>query len=191
MYYAEMSYMAEVGTEKPVKIYPLKDSKGNTLSQIVDFGNGYCQVYCEDQCSFTIHHAEVPMHQPYGDMDGSLYYGNLRGAEATDSYSGDANTTYKPSFTYHGFRCAEVKGFSNTILTEKNIQKIVVHSNINRTSKFTSSIPPLNNIQENCVRGQLSNIMSLVTDCDQRDERLGWMGLNCITMATSIRYLFF
>ena len=187
IYFAEMPYMAEVGIEKPVKIYPLKDSKGNVMSQIVDFGNnsaGYCQVYCDEECSYTIHHAEVPMHKPYGDMDGSLYYGNLRGAKATDSYSGGSNTTYKPSFTYHGFRYAEVQGFNMT-LTEKNIQKIVVHSNVNRNSKFTSSIPLLNNIQENCVRGQLSNIMSLVTDCDQRDERLGWMGdasLSALTM---------
>ena len=26
------------------------------------------------------------------------------------------------------------------------------------------------------VRGQLSNLMSVPTDCDQRDKRLGWLG---------------
>ena len=182
LYYPEMPYMAEVGIEKPIKIYSMNDY------QVVDFGNnsaGYCQVYCEDESSYTIHHAEVPMHQPYGDMDGSLYYGNLRAAKAIDTYSGDSKTTHKPSFTYHGFRYAEIKGFGNTTLTDKNIQKIVVHSNVERNSKFTTSIQLLNNIQENCIRGQLSNLMSLVTDCDQRDERLGWMGdasLSALTM---------
>lgn len=60
-------------------------------------------------------------------------------------------------------------------LIENNIQKIVVHANVERNSKFTSSIPLQNKLQENCIRGQLSNLMSVVTDCDQRDERLGWM----------------
>ena len=163
-------YIAEVGIEKPVNIYSLKDSKGNVMSQIVDFGNnsaGYCQVYCDKEASFSIHHAEVPMHKPYGDMDGSLYYGNLRGAKATDTYSGQANTTHKPTFTYHGFRYAEVKGIA---VTDSTIQKIVIHSNLARNSKFKSPTTLLNNIQENCVRGQLSNLMSVVTDCSQRDE---------------------
>ena len=170
LYYPEMPYMAEVGIEKPVKIYSMNDY------QVVDFGNnsaGYCQVYCDKESSFSIHHAEVPMHKPYGDMDGSLYYGNLRGAKATDTYSGEAKTTFKPLFTYHGFRYAEVKGIT---VTDSNIQKIVVHSNLKANSKFESSISLLNNIQENCVRGQLSNLMSVITDCNQRDERLGWMG---------------
>ena len=197
IYYPMMPYMAEVGIEKPVKISDRLDSQGNKISQIVDFGNnsaGYCQVTCDQECSFTLHHAEVPMHEPYGAMDGSLYYGNLRGAQATDSYTGGANTTYKPSFTYHGFRYVEVKGLDKTTLTGENIKKIVVHSNVQRNSKFSCSIPLLNNIQENCVRGQLSNLMSVITDCNQRDERLGWMGdanLSAETMALNFDMLAF
>ena len=195
MYTPMMPDMAEVGIEKPVKIYARTDSHGNQISQIVDFGNnsaGYCQVYSDDVSSYTIHYAEVPMHEPYGDMDGSLYYGNLRGAKATDTYNGVAKSTYKPSFTYHGFRYAEVTGFK--MLTDKNIQKIVVHSNLARNSKFESSIPLLNTLQENCIRGQLSNLMSVVTDCNQRDERLGWMGdasLSAETMALNFDMLAF
>ena len=182
MYLAEMPYMAELGIEKPVKIYSV-----NSDYQVVDFGNnsaGYCQVYCENEAkSVTIRHAEVPLHEPYGDSNGSLYYGNLGTAKATDTYSGNAKSTFKPLFTYHGFRYAEVSGMT---VTDSSIQKIVVHSNLKTNGKFESSIPLLNNIQENCIRGQLSNLMSIVTDCDQRDERLGWMGdasLSAQTMA--------
>ena len=188
MYMPTLPYIAEMGIEKPVKIYSHTDGQGS-VSQIVDFGHnsaGYCQVYSGEESSYSIHHAEVPMHAPYGDQDGSLYYGNLRGAKATDTYNGDVKSTYKPSFTYHGFRYAEVKGFDHTTLTAENIQKIVVYSNLQKTSKFESSIPLLNDIQDNCVRGQLSNLMSIVTDCNQRDERLGWMGdasLSAETMA--------
>ena len=181
MHLSEMPYIAEVGIEKPVKLYPLRDMNGNVLSQVADFGNnsaGYCRVYCDDDssCNFTVRHAEVPLHPPYGKMDGSLYYGNLRGAKATDIYYGEAKTAYKPSFTYHGFRYAEVKGLMQTTLSNENIQKILVHANVQRNSKFYSSIPLLNNIQENCVRAQLSNLFSIVTGCTQRDERCGWMG---------------
>ena len=171
MYLSEMPYMAEVGIENPVNIHAMSDY------QVVDFGMnsaGYCQVHSEKEVNgVTIHHAEVPMHKPYGDMDGSLYYGNLRGAKAMDTFSIEANSTFKPSFTYHGFRYAEVRGMT---VTTTDIQKIVVHSNLTMNSNFKSSIPLLNSIQENCVRGQLSNLMSVVTDCNQRDERLGWMG---------------
>ena len=187
MYLPTMPYIAETGVEIPVKIY----SHGQ--SQIVDFGHnsaGYCQLYSSGGTSFTIQHAEVPMHPPYGDQDGSLYYGNLRGAKATDTYikNGVVKSTmsYKPSFTYHGFRFAEVKGLDNTLLTNIQIQKIKVHSNLQNTSKFKSSIPLLNNIQENCIRGQLSNLMSIVTDCNQRDERLGWMGDASLSAETMV-----
>ena len=181
MHLSEMPYIAEAMIEKPVKVYPLKDSNGTVVSQVADFANnsaGYCQVYCEDEvsCNFTIRHAEVPLHPPYGDMNGSLYYGNLRGAKATDIYNGDTKMAYKPSFTYHGFRYAEVKGLTQTTLSEDNIQKIVVHANVQMNSKFQSSIPLLNNIQENCIRAQVSNLLSVVTGCTQRDERCGWMG---------------
>ena len=181
MHISEMPYIAEMGVEKPVKVYPLLDGDGTVLSQVADFGNnsaGYCQVYCDEErsCNFTVRHAEVPLHPPYGKMDGALYYGNLRGAKATDMYNGDTETAYKPSFTYHGFRYAEVKGLTHTTLSSSSIEKIVVHANVQRNSKFHSSIPLLNNIQENCVRAQLSNLMSVVTGCSQRDERCGWMG---------------
>ncbi len=179
LYYPEMPYIVEAAIEKPVKIYIRVDKSGGFISQIADFGNnsaGYCQVWCDDEPNYSIQYAEVQIHQPYGDMDGSLYYANLRGANATENYDGDVETTYKPSFTYHGFRYAEATGFDRMSLTDNNIHKIVVHANVERNSKFTSSIPLLNTLQENCIRGQLSNLMSVVTDCDQRDERLGWMG---------------
>ena len=181
MYLLKTPYIAEAGIERPIKVYTLSDSQGNPISTVADFGNnsaGYCQVSCHNEhgCNFTVQHAEVPMHPPYGKMDGSLYYGNLRGAKSTDTCNGETATTYKPSFTYHGFRYSEVKGIDHTSLTDKDIQKIVVHANVQGNSKFKSSIPLLNNIQENCIRAQVSNLMSVVTGCTQRDERLGWMG---------------
>ena len=179
LYLPKIPYMAEVEVQKPVNVYSMYDDRGFTISQIVDFGvnnPGYCQVFNDYETSFEISHAEVAMHEPYGKADGSLYYGNLRGAEATDVYLGDSNFTYKPSFTYHGFRYAELKGFRSLALTEKHIKKIVVNSNIKRSSKFESSLPILNTLYDACVRSQQANLMSVITDCCQRNERLGWLG---------------
>ena len=39
---------------------------------------------------------------------------------------------------------------------------------------FTSAT--LNKLQAMAVGAQRSNLMTIPTDCDQRDERLGWMG---------------
>ena len=180
MYTATMPYIAELGYEKPVKIYPRKDSSGAIISQIVDFGNnsaGVCNINVKGITNMiSIHHAEVPQHQPFGPMDGSLFYANLHSARAMDNFTSDGQmTTYQPSLTYHGFRYAEVTGYDRT-LTADDIKKVLIHSNVQQNSNFTSSSKLINNIQSNVVRGMLSNLMSVPTDCDQRSERRGWMG---------------
>ena len=179
MYLPEMPPIAEVRIEKPVKIYDRKNAHGEVISQIVDFGNnsaGYCMLNVKGTKNVTIHHAEVPMHPPYGPADGSLYYGNLRSAEQMDVILSDGTlTTYKPTFTYHGFRYAEVTGFDHT-LTEEDIHKIVIHSNVAFNGEVHTSSKIMNAIQSSAVTSQFSNLMSVPTDCDQRNERLGWMG---------------
>ena len=179
MYLPPIPPIAEMETEMPVHIYHLQSDPNK---QIVDFANnsaGVCRISVKDLkpgMSITLHHAEVPLHPPYGPMNGSLYYGNLRSAEQLDTYySNGSSNGYQPSFTYHGFRYVEVSGYPQD-LTPDDVQKVVVHTNLIRNVIFNTSNALLNTIQENCVRGQLSNLMSVPTDCCQRDERLGWMG---------------
>jgi len=42
--------------------------------------------------------------------------------------------------------------------------------------RFTSSDPLVNQVQQNILWGERSNMLSVPTDCPQRDERLGWTG---------------
>jgi hypothetical protein len=51
-----------------------------------------------------------------------------------------------------------------------------MHTAVLETGTFTSSSALLNQIQSNCQWTARSNLMSLPTDCCQRDERRGWMG---------------
>ena len=179
MYLPPIPPIVEMGMDKAMNIYRLKSDPDK---QIVDFGNnsaGVCRLNVKDLPEYsTVHirHAEVPMHPPYGPADGSLYYANLRSALQTDIYTSDGvMEMYQPSLTYHGFRYAEVSGYPRD-LTPADISKVIIHSNLRPNGQLKTSNPLLNSIQDAVVRGQLSNLMSVPTDCDQRDERLGWMG---------------
>lgn len=49
------------------------------------------------------------------------------------------------------------------------------YSSVNTTGAISLHNSILDQIQHNIWWGQSSNLMSVPTDCDQRDERLGWM----------------
>lgn len=109
--------------------------------------------------------------------DGTINRENLQLAKARDIYilKGDGRETYHPRFTYHGFRYVELTGFPGTPSLD-TLRAEVVHSAVQTTGSFIASNPILNEIQHLIHWGQLSNLMSIPTDCDQRSERQGWMG---------------
>jgi len=150
---------------------------------VVDFGQnfaGWIRLYVKGARgqNITIRHAELKMHPPYGKFDGTLYYGNLRGAQATDIYTlrGDSTSEmYEPRFTQHGFRFCEITGLTNP-LQMADIIAFEVRTDLEQTGSAEFSSDLLNKIQQATVWGQKSNVMSVPTDCDNRDERRGWMG---------------
>jgi alpha-L-rhamnosidase len=109
--------------------------------------------------------------------DGTLNVSNLRSAKATDVYilKGDGLEVYEPRFTYHGFRYVEVTGFPGVPSTE-NLQGIVAHTDVESAGGFSCSHSLINEIHRVTRWSQLSNLMSIPTDCPQRDERMGWLG---------------
>ncbi len=103
---------------------------------------------------------------------------NIRNAKARDIYilRGDgALETYEPRFTYHGFRYVEVTGFPGTPGLE-SLRGRFVHSAVASAGNFAASKPILNQIQHLILWSQRTNLFSIPTDCDQRNERQGWMG---------------
>jgi alpha-L-rhamnosidase len=109
--------------------------------------------------------------------DGSINTENLREAKATDVYilRGEGEEVYEPRFTYHGFRYVEVTGLAGAP-TADTIRGRVVHTAVRATGGFACSKPLLNQLQRIIVWGQKTNLHSVPTDCDQRNERMGWMG---------------
>ena len=109
--------------------------------------------------------------------DGTLNQDNLRSAQAEDHYilKGEGEETWEPRFTYHGYRYVEVTGFPGTP-TLATIRGRVVHSAVEPIGSFAASKDVLNGIQRLITWGQKTNLHGIPTDCDQRDERMGWMG---------------
>jgi alpha-L-rhamnosidase len=109
--------------------------------------------------------------------DGTLNTAPNVGALATDIYilKGEGLETFEPHFTYHGFRYVELTGFPG-VPTLENIEGLFFHSNVPKASEFNCSNQLINQIHHNVIWSQLSNLMSIPTDCPQRDERHGWMG---------------
>jgi len=109
---------------------------------------------------------------------GGLYTTNLRSARQTDVYTprGDAEETFDPQFTFHGFRFLEIDGYPSAELSTEDIEAVVVHSNYESTGSFECSDETVNQLQENIRWGWRGNSVDVPTDCPQRNERLGWTG---------------
>ncbi|MDR2643781.1 MAG: family 78 glycoside hydrolase catalytic domain [Planctomycetaceae bacterium] len=115
--------------------------------------------------------------------DGNLYVANLRGAKCRDIYMASGKeslsqiTTYAPTFTYHGFRYAELTGLPENIKPDKkSLTARAINTDLKKIGKFETNNKTINAIFQNVVRGTQGNYLSIPTDCPQRDERQGWQG---------------
>lgn len=131
-----------------------------------------------------VRHAEIL--QP----DGGLYRDNLRTATATDSYilAGTGPQVVEPSFTFHGFRYAEVSGYPGE-LTLDAVTGVVCGSDLEQVGTFACSDEAVNRLHSNIVWGARGNFLDIPTDCPQRDERMGWTG-DAQVFAPTACYLF-
>jgi alpha-L-rhamnosidase len=143
---------------------------------VLDFGQnlvGWIRFTVEGPSGATVvlRHAEVLERGELGTRP-------LRNAEATDRYTlhGDGPETWEPSFTFHGFRYAEVDGWPDDAIDPQAFTAVVVHSDFPRTGTFSCSHELLQRLHENVVWGMRGNFVDVPTDCPQRDERLGWTG---------------
>ncbi|MFI5933362.1 family 78 glycoside hydrolase catalytic domain [Actinoplanes sp. NPDC051494] len=120
----------------------------------------------------TLRHGEIL------NADGTLYTANLRAAQATDTFTlagTGAQEVFEPHFTVHGYRYVEITGFPGTV-TADNLTGLAAWTDGAETGDFTTSDPLINQVQHNILWGARSNMLSIPTDCPQRDERLGWTG---------------
>ncbi len=158
------------------KLKPISINEPRPGMFIFDMGQnmvGWCKLKVRGPAGTKVQlrHAETLK------RDGTLYMANLRGAQATDTYTlkGGGVETWQPRFTYHGFRYVEVTGFPGRPTLDA-IEGQVVHDDLSVTGEFACSNELINRIYRNIVWGARGNYRSMPTDCPQRDERQGWLG---------------
>ncbi len=143
---------------------------------VIDFGQnltGYVEwnVPAKKGKEFKLYHAEIL------DKYGNFYTENLRGAKAQVSVISDGvERTYKPHFSFQGFRYIKLEGFENEDINLENFTAVVVFSDMKRIGYFACGNDLVQQLYENIVWGLRGNFLDVPTDCPQRDERLGWTG---------------
>jgi len=96
--------------------------------------------------------------------------------DQTDYYvlKGVFEEVYQPKFTFHGFRYVRVSNYPGEVKAE-NFTACVLGTACAVSGSFTTSNSKLNQLQSNIQWSQRGNLLSIPTDCPQR-ERAGWTG---------------
>ena len=99
----------------------------------------------------------------------------VNGSSSSNSEGRAGWELLEPQFTYRGFRYVWI-GSNYRPYPASAVSCPVVHSEGSLVGVFSSDSAVLQQIQHNIQWSQLSNTMSLMTDCPQRNERKGWLG---------------
>ncbi len=156
---------------KPERINPLPDG-----SFVFDMGQnmvGWTALKVNGSPGTTVRLRFAEILNP----DGSIYVTNLRNADATDLYTlrGGGEETFRPRFTFHGFRYVEVTGFPGKPTLGSLNGEVISSVSGEPAARVTTSSDLVNRMWQIGIWGQRGNFLSVPTDCPQRDERLGWM----------------
>lgn len=112
--------------------------------------------------------------------EGSVYRVNLRtgyenGRLVKYAFAdSDDFVSYRPRFTFFGYRYLSVEATESVKIAKVSSVPVTSVARELETGKFETGVADLNRFIKNVYWGQLSNYLSVPTDCPQRNERLGW-----------------
>lgn len=106
------------------------------------------------------------------------YFNNIDSAmgitEQKDVFISDGTPqTFEARFTFHGFRYLRVSGVENPIAAQ--FVAVVLSTEKTNAGTFECSNADLNRLYQNTRWSQCANMLSIPTDCPQR-EKAGWTG---------------
>ena len=112
--------------------------------------------------------------------EGSVFRRSLRTADLgmrlvyTFADCGEEYVAYNPRYTFYGYRYIAV--IATDTVHIKSVKSIPVSSVTKalESGKIVTGDESINKILSNTYWGELSNYLSVPTDCPQRNERLGW-----------------
>jgi hypothetical protein len=136
------------------------------------------------------HLARFTVHGPAGsrvritpselvNSNGTLFVNNYNGRAWSEyTLAGTGEEAYTSKFFYYGGRFLQVECISPTNGTEiplvDSIVGLDIHSSVTMAGKFSCSNDLFNRVDTMIRRAELGNMMSVITDCANR-ERLGWL----------------
>lgn len=179
--------MPAIATEQFISPVNMR-SFGDTV-YVYDFGvnmSGVCtlSINGEKGTKVDLQHGELLKDNGRLEMRNlDIYYKPLPGlAFQTDTYILDGEQgTFTPDFTYHGFQYVEVRSDRPVKLTKESLTAQFIHTAVPPAGNFSCSNELLNKIWKAANQSYLSNLMSIPTDCPQR-EKNGWTADAHITM---------
>jgi alpha-L-rhamnosidase len=151
----------------------LKTPKGETVLDLGQNISGKLRLRVQGPAGteIVLDHSEVLA------ADGSFLH-QIRGRnkDQRDVYvlKGGGVEVYEPWFTTHGFRYVRLTGWPGEPRLE-DFTGLVIASDLREAGSFTCSDERLNRLQENIRWSQRGNLVSIPTDCPQR-ERAGFTG---------------
>lgn len=109
---------------------------------------------------------------------GSVYRANLRvpneGMRIVYTFAGNGVEEYIPSFSFFGYRYLSITATSEVKIESIDMVPVTSICKAMELGKITTGSELVNKLISNVYWGQLSNYLSVPTDCPQRNERLGW-----------------
>ena len=183
---------AAFGTVKVVREFPVDGpfalNPGETL--VVDFGQNAAAVPCfrfAAPAGTVLTALPAEMLNDNGGLksrgndgpEGSVYRVNLRkgyenGRLVKYTFAGTGEEAYLPRFTFFGYRYVSVTATAPvTIARLVSVPVTSIAKGLELGSLVTGD-KDVNQLISNVYWGQLSNYLSVPTDCPQRNERLGW-----------------
>ena len=113
---------------------------------------------------------------------GSVYRENLRipakGMRAVYTFGapkGGKPACYFPRHTFFGYRYISVTATDDVTIDAVSSIPVTSITKDMELGKIETGVDDVNKLVSNVYWGQLSNYLSVPTDCPQRNERLGWM----------------
>lgn len=165
-------------------IAPVREWTTSDGARVYDFGQniaGWVRLKCRlpGERRVTVAYAE------HIDVTGRLDPWTNRDALATDVIIAAAGPVdYQPTFTYHGFRYVSVTGTHGADVT---IHAVPVHAHVASWTWFESDNTTLNQLVSNLRWSIVNNLVSIPTDCPQRDERTPCLMDSAVVEHTALR----
>ncbi len=159
---------------------------------VVDFGQNsaavpYFKFRADEGVMFKVYPAEM-LNDANGEKSrgndgpaGSVYRANLRTPETGMRIyytfgKGGAVAEYSPRFTFFGYRYLSMEATGKVVIEKVESWPVTSLAKDLETGTMEVGDASLNRFVKNVYWGQLSNYLSVPTDCPQRNERLGWSG---------------